>query len=202
MWTQKFFIDFNKEEKWLNDMARKGYELRNSFFVYQFRVVKPEESNYKIDCRMFKNRVDFIEYCTLFEDSGWKHIRGNWYSGTQYFKKMNESGNDDIFSDSVSKAGRYKRMSSMWLSIALAYFTYLVVFILTSDGFQINKILHPRLLYLTPDLWELSGVQFWFSFLIETPFALGRGYLWLLFLMVFALYTGFTLKARKLMKKS
>ena len=43
----KFFIDYTKEERWLNEMAKKGYEVVNKSFGYTF-----------------KN----INYCTIFED--------------------------------------------------------------------------------------------------------------------------------------
>ena len=57
----------------------------------------------------------------MFEDSGWKHIVGNKSSISQYFKKGRTNNEDDIFSDSNSKAGKYKRLinitiiSIVWL---------------------------------------------------------------------------------------
>lgn len=37
----KFFLDFEKEEKWLNEMAAKGYEFTDKTFGYKFHEVNP-----------------------------------------------------------------------------------------------------------------------------------------------------------------
>ena len=77
----KFFINYEKEEKWLQDMAEKGYELESVFLRYKFYKVPEENSIIRIDYRTFKNKRDFIDYCTMFEDSGWKHLAGTKYYG-------------------------------------------------------------------------------------------------------------------------
>ncbi|WP_428910004.1 DUF2812 domain-containing protein [Niallia sp. Krafla_26] len=196
----KYFIDFEKEEKWLSDMAKQGYQLVNTSFGYKFRAVEPEETMIKVDYRKFKKQEDFIDYLTLFEDSGWKHVAGTKSSGTQYFKKMNKS-HDDIFSDTISKAGRYKRLSNMFIELAILYFPILIALI-TTDIIDINALVNPKHLYLTPGLWEMNGYSFWFSFLFETPFALMRGFAWYFFPVLFLLYLVFGYKANKLYKDS
>jgi len=62
-----------------------GYQLERKGFGYKFRETEPEETMIKIDYRLFKKKEDFIDYLTLFEDSGWQHIAGRKSSGTQYF---------------------------------------------------------------------------------------------------------------------
>ncbi|WP_443659137.1 DUF2812 domain-containing protein [Clostridium algidicarnis] len=45
----KFFINYDKEEKWLNDMAKKGYELETASFgdvFYLKRLLQQEEVYY------------------------------------------------------------------------------------------------------------------------------------------------------------
>lgn len=199
----KCFIDYDKEEKWLNEMAKKGFQLKNAYFGYNFRTAKPQDTIIKIDYRQFIKDSDFIDYCTLFEDSGWLHISGSKCSGTQYFRKIDENSSDDIFSDSLSKASKYKRLSNMWLILALCYIPLFISLMFSkSSNVNIDMILHPKLLYYTPGLWELSGFKFWAAFLFETPFALGRGFSWLFFLIVFVFYFSFALKARILYKKN
>lgn len=197
----KFFIDYGKEEKWLNYMAKQGYELIDSTFGYKFKAVKPQKSNIRIDYRTFKKNNDFIDYCTMFEDSGWKHIAGNKWSGTQYFKKIRQGGSDDIFSDSSSKAGRYKRLANMWLTLAITYLPIMLVLI-SSGSIDVNAMLNPKLLYYTPGLWQMSGSEFWSAFLFETPFALLRGFSWMLFPLIVVLYISFGLKAQLLYNNS
>lgn len=197
----KFFIDYNKEENWLNSMAQLGYELEDVCFGYKFHKGKPEKSNIKIDYRTFKSKEEFWNYCALFEDCGWKHIAGSKYSGTQYFKKVNESGTEDIFSDISSKAGRYKRLANMWLTFSAALFPLFIVNIST-NAINLKALLNPKLSYLTPGLWEMKGLRFWTAFLFETPFAFMRLFSWGLFLLMFLIYLGVAFKAYILYRQS
>ena len=190
----KLFFNFDKEEKWLMRMAEQGYQLKSTAFGYNFYYAQPENAIFKIDYRTFKSNQDFLDYCALFEDSGWKHIAGTKQSGTQYFKKLHKDGDEDIFSDSFSRAGRYKRLSNMWLSLSVVWLPLLVI-MLTSDWLNMDGFLNPKTLYLTPGLWEMNGLQFWRHFLFETPFALLRGYSVFLWIAVVLLYMFFAIKS-------
>ncbi|WP_394233790.1 DUF2812 domain-containing protein [Niallia oryzisoli] len=197
----KFFIDFDKEEKWLNEMAKQGYQLVYKSFGYKFRRAEPENATIKVDYRIFKNQSDFIDYCTLFEDSGWEHVAGKKSSGTQYFKKMDGQSEEDIFSDKLSKAGKYKRLSAMSIQMATSFLPLLVVLI-TTDLIDMEAIVNPKQLYLTPGLWELSGATFWRAFLFETPFALMRGISWAVIPVMMILHLFFSYKANRLFEKN
>ncbi|MBU3196683.1 DUF2812 domain-containing protein [Clostridium algidicarnis] len=196
----KFFINYDKEEKWLNDMAKKGYELETASFGYKFSFTKPQNTKIRIDYRIFKNKEDFMDYSALFEDSGWKHISGNKSCGAQYFKKIDENGDEDIFSDDMSKAARYKRLSDMWIGLAVVYLPISIA-LAFQKSIDIKSILNPKLLYYTPGLWEMSGISFWRRFLFETPFAAGRGLLWLVIPIALVLYICFSVKAKMLYYK-
>jgi len=102
----KFFSDCDKEEKWLSEMLQEGYELESVSFGYKFHSIKQEKTTIRIDYRTFKKNEDFIDYCNLFEDSGWKHLVGSKRSQVQYFKNIGENNEENIFSDSISKAGK------------------------------------------------------------------------------------------------
>ena|SRR5690625_1739587 len=152
MFKFKIFLDFDKEEKWLEDMAGNGYHLNKASFGYHFLEGKPEEITIKIDYRPFKHKEDFLDYRMMFEDSGWKHIAGTKNSGIQYFKKDSKT-EDDIFSDHHSKAARYKRYANMSFQLAISYLPLLVVFYLT-DIIDFNAFINPKELYYTPGLWD------------------------------------------------
>lgn len=193
----KYFINFEKEEKWLMEMAKQGFLLENRSFGYRFRRVEPEEAIIKVDFRKFNNKEDFLDYCTLFEDSGWKHIVGDRKSGYQYFKSMDKRETDDIFSDSVSKAGKYYRLSKMFMDLAMGYL--FIVIIMNYIGIiNVDAIFNPKLLYFTPGLWEMTGIAFLAAFLFESPFALGRGFAWAFFPITMILYVIFAIKAKRL----
>lgn len=86
-----FFTNFEKEEKWLNEMAKQGYQIiKKSFYsnMYEFKTIEPENSIIKIDYRKFNKIEEYKNYLTLFEDSGWEHLAGTKKSGYQYFKRL------------------------------------------------------------------------------------------------------------------
>jgi hypothetical protein len=197
----KFFINFDKEEKWLNEMAKQGYKFTKKSIGYEFQPAKPENAAIKMDYRTFKKQEDFEDYCALFEDCGWKHITGTKSSGSQYFKNIDVNGSEDIFSDADSKAGRYKRISQMWITLASSFIPIFAVLISTGS-IDAGALLNPKLLYYTPGLWEETGAAFWGAFLFETPFALFRGFFWVLLPIMIVLYLIFALKANKQYQKT
>ncbi|OKP72297.1 hypothetical protein A3842_22870 [Paenibacillus sp. P3E] len=198
----KCFTNLEHEEKWLNDMAGRGWRfVRKSLFSYEFHEAVPEVGRIKIDYRAFVKKEDFEDYRALFEDSGWKHIQGSKSSGYQYFKMVNDQGSEDIFSDADSKAGRYKRLSEMWFSISLSFFP-IIVALMSTGTLKPAALLDPEALYLTPGLWEKTGVGFWRAFLFETPFALLRGLSAWLLPLVIMLYLIFAFKANRQYKRS
>jgi len=193
----KFFLNFDKEEQWLNEMAKQGYQLTNkSSFGYEFQPAKPEPAMIKIDYRTFKKKGDFEDYLALFEDCGWKHIAGTKSSGTQYFKRSDARGNEDIFSDADSKASRYKRISEMWFTLA-ATFIPIFAALVSTGSIKVGALLNPKLLYYTPGLWEKTGASFWSAFWFETPFAFFRGFFWMIIPLMIILYLFFAYKANK-----
>lgn len=168
----KIFKDFKKEEQFLNEMAKKGYQLvkYNSLGIYTFKPAEPKNLNYKIDYRIFSKKSDFEEYCTLFKDAGWEHVCGKYQSGTHYFLSNSEkTKNGDIFSDEESQLERYKRFSAQCfvsLTLSIVYF-----YILAPNNWSFFDI---RSWYFADNLWEMTGSMFWKAFLFETPFVILR----------------------------
>lgn len=185
----KNFMDFTKEEKWLNEMAEDGWRFvsRSAFGGYRFEKAEPKEENYRIDYRSFKNRWDYEDYLQLFADSGWLHAAGSQGSGLQYFVQAAPQKGADIFSDTAGKAGRYRRGAQMWLSLVFLYGLVFAVMAI-SGAVNLQAVLDPKVLYYTPGLWERTGAEFWQAFLFETPFALARGFAWVLYLIMLLVF--------------
>jgi len=197
----RLFVNFQKEEKWLEHMAAQGWQMKKQWLGYVFESAVPEQANIKIDYRHFKRQQDFLEYCALFEDSGWQHISGTKNSGNQYFKQVGEYSTEDIFSDDTSRAGRYKRLSDMMLMMFFIFFPFVIISY-TQGTLGFEAFTNPRELYLTPSLWELSGAAFLSAFLFETPFALMRGFSTIKGLLIFFAYVFLTIKSWLLYKKA
>ena len=177
----RFYLDLENEEKWLTEMAKQGLGLsRKTVFGYEFRQIPPQDTVIRIDYRNFNTPADFENYRMLFKDSGWEHIAGTKSSGIQYFQRISKKGDAEIFSDTTSKAARYRRLSSLWLSLALAYVP-LLISLIYSGIVDPSAFLNPKLLYYTPGLWDMTGQSFLNAFLFETPFAIIRGLSWFIF---------------------
>ena len=175
-------------------MAAQGWQMRKQWLGYVFESATPEKVNIKIDYRHFKSQQNFLEYSSLFEDSGWQHISGTRNSGNQYFKQVSDCNSEDIFSDDTSRAGRYKRLSYMMLTMFLLFYPFVII-AFTQGTLGLEAFTNPRALYLTPYLWELSGFEFWRAFLFETPFALMRGFSISIGLLFFLAYVFLAIKS-------
>lgn len=119
----KIFVDMEKEERYLSDMAENGYifKKRTFFGGYYFEKEAGQKLNYRIDYRTFNNKEAFQGYVNFLEDGGWKLVYGKYDSGNQYFLPIDESAQTELFSDNVSRADRYKRyLRAATISILLS----------------------------------------------------------------------------------
>lgn len=188
----KRFDHFEQEEEYLNYMAKEGFQFvkRSAFGIYHFKKATTNSSCYKVDYRIINKKADFLDYVSIFEDSGWKHIYGHQGSGKQYFLQVSEDATSDIFSDDKSKAERYIRLQRNY--IAWLTWMVLVIFIaLASVKFNISD-----LFFLTPGLWERQGAEFWDAFWFEFPFMLMR-VLPVVFFAIGAILNGYWAKKAK-----
>ena len=192
----KVFVDISEEEKYLNEMANKGYFLKkySSFGRYHFIEGKPEDLYYRIDYRVFKKKDDFDDYILLFEDSGWKHVYGTYQSGSQYFLPKSVDSTEDIFSDIESKAGRYLRFIQVARLCSILFIIALVI-ILISVNFNLSE-----LTFLTPGLWDKQGDEFWKAFWFEVPFVILRIIPPILLIISTVIYSIWAIQAKRLYK--
>ena len=197
----KWFLRFDKEEKWLEEMANQGWLLSRKSMFYDFQKIDPERKIIRIDFIDSKSEKDFVDYCILFEDSGWKHIAGTKMSGTQYFLKVNDDSIEEIFSDEISRAGRYKRLSNLWLFWSIVFMP-LSISMRTGGWINLDILFTPKEWYLTPGLWELSEYEFWLSFFFESPIALMRGVGWMVPIVAILICVGFAIKSRLLYRSA
>lgn len=212
MTKYKLFINIDKEEAWINSIIAQGYRLKkvSSLGQYVFEKISstdtlgnlPSEDEttenflplVRMDFRTFSKKEDFMDYLTLFEDAGWRHIAGKKSEGSQYFERMRPDCQEEIFSDSASRAGRYRRISSAWLMLFAAYLPLVIIY---SDSWESSSFSSWKDLFYTPGLWDMSGAKFLLAFLFELPFALGRafgGLFPLMLLVIVICYGYFSLK--------
>lgn len=99
--------DFEKEEKWLNEMAAKGLALVDySIFRYSFEPCEPGEYSFKIQLLEHNpNHPESEQYIRFMEETGAEQVASylNWV----YFRKKTSEGSFEIFSDIESKLKHY-----------------------------------------------------------------------------------------------
>lgn len=195
----RFFLkDLEREEIWINSYIEQGYRLKaiNVWTGrYDFEKCDNTQNVYTVrtDYRTFSNQEEFLDYVSLFQDSGWHLIWGTKSSGILYFEKMNKDAVPEIFSDNDSKAERCKRVLASWGNILFLY-VVLMGLMVTNNQFDLSILTNPKSLYYTPGLWEMEGSRFVKAFLFETPFALGRGYSGVLILFLTIVFACMTVK--------
>lgn len=154
----KQFFNIIKEEKWLNEQLQMGYYCSNisGLGIYTFEDTK-KDYVIRLDYQNYMSAEKFEEYKTIYEDFGWKHIKGSRFGNIQYWQKLAD-GDEDIFSDRESNIYYYKRVMNYSLSLAV---TLLVInFIMFKD------------LSLYEGIWDMEPSMFWKAVIFETPFAI------------------------------
>lgn len=120
--VRKAFLNYEKEEKWLNEMSSKGLALSNySWCRYVFEDSTPGEYIYRIV--LLDNTMSHPEsrkMISFFEDMGIEFVAS--YSRWVYLRKKAAEGPFEIHSDIDTRIAHYKKVSTMWLTLACAEF--------------------------------------------------------------------------------
>jgi hypothetical protein len=116
----KAFWDYEKEEKWLNEMAAKGFAMiAYSWCHYTFEDCEHSEYIYRIELLEHGvNHHESIRYIHFMEENGVECV--DTYRTWVYFRKKALDGNFKIYSDLDSRIKHYKRVSNIWLVIGCA----------------------------------------------------------------------------------
>jgi len=108
----KFFWawDFEKEEKWLNEMSSKGLQLTGiGLCKYIFEEGTPGEYSYRLI--MLENMPGHHEserYIRFIEETGVEHV-GSFFRWV-YFRKKSDNNEFELFSDIKSHINHLNRL--------------------------------------------------------------------------------------------
>ena len=174
----RIFLSLKKEEEWINSIQEEGYKLVSVNSVvpmYTFEKLSTKEMfipYVRLDFReKSMKKTNYEDYVTLFSDSGWKLIKGSRFGGAQYFQQKRPDVSRGIFSDKDSQESAKRRYVKYGYSYGFLFLLYFYIF---SRNTSWTQIINFKSWYLTPNIWNLKGVSFWYAFLFETPFALFR----------------------------
>lgn len=98
-----FAWDFDKEERWLNDMAAKGLALIGvGFCRYEFEQTLPGEYGVRLQLlEQNANHPESEKYIDFLEETGAEHV--GTYMKWVYFRKRKDAGGFELFSDNASR---------------------------------------------------------------------------------------------------
>lgn len=95
--------EFDKEEKWLNEMAAKGLSLVSvGFCKYEFEDCEPGE--YRVCLQLLDKMPGHPEskkYIEFLEATGAEHVGS--FTRWAYFRKKTADGEFELFSDNASR---------------------------------------------------------------------------------------------------
>jgi hypothetical protein len=118
----KLFADYEKEEKWLNEMSQKGYAFKGySPFRYTFEDEEPSKYTYRIQLlENLPSHVDSVNYIEFCEELGVDVVdtSGRWV----YFRKLSKDGIFEIHSDLESKIKHHKSIRAITSISAISNF--------------------------------------------------------------------------------
>jgi hypothetical protein len=117
--VHRFYSDYEKEERWLNEMASQGWHLvRYRLGGYHFEQGEPGEWIYRIELLPAEPRsAESQEYLSLLLDTGAEAVttHARWV----YLRRPAALGPFELFSDLESRIGHYRRVLKL-LTTALA----------------------------------------------------------------------------------
>lgn len=115
--VRKLFWDYEKEEKWLNEMSAKGMALSDyTWCRYVFTETPNNEYTYRIELLdHVPTHPESIAYIKFLEENGIECV--STYVRWIYLRKKSSEGVFDIYSDLESKIKHFKRINTLWNSV-------------------------------------------------------------------------------------
>lgn len=110
----KPYWNYEKEEAWLNQMARDGWALSDySWFKYIFEPCEKGEYVYYIDLlEKHHNAPESCDFIDMVEETGIKHVAS--YMRWVYFCKKADGKPFELYTDLDSKIRQLQRINRFW----------------------------------------------------------------------------------------
>ena len=143
-----FAWDFEKEEKWLNNMSASGMQLVSvGFCKYIFEDGTSAEYSYRLELlKHFPTHQESAAYIHFLEETGVEHIGS--YMRWVYLRMKSKNGEFDLFSDIDSRIKHLKRILALLLCLLPLEISSLVLNINTAIMGSITNLLCACLLAL------------------------------------------------------
>ena len=116
--VRKAYWNYEKEEKWLNEMSAKGFALTDySWCRYVFSDCEPGEFVYRLELlENLPSHPESLKYIRFMEENDAEYVAS--YMRWVYFRKKVSARAFDIYSDIESKIKHYQRIIRLFSVIA------------------------------------------------------------------------------------
>jgi hypothetical protein len=123
---RKLFVDYEKEEAWLNEKAASGLALvKYSWWKYTFEECEKGEYLYRLeDLEHSAKNAKGKAYLQSVADAGIELIQNS--QGWAYFRKKAADGPFDLFSDLESKITHYRRIQGVYVVMTFVELAVLI----------------------------------------------------------------------------
>ncbi|OEF96678.1 DUF2812 domain-containing protein [Desulfuribacillus alkaliarsenatis] len=157
--VRKLFVNFEKEEKWINEMAAKGLHLVDySLARYVFEKGKPGEYIYRLELLdHLPSSAEGQVYIESMEEYGVECV-ATYYSWA-FFRKRATEGSFDIYTDYDSRIKHYKSVITLIGIVAVV--NLIIAFMNTNLGLNAENESGKISLYLS--------LINWFVVIVLTP---------------------------------
>ncbi|QFG00703.1 DUF2812 domain-containing protein [Psychrobacillus glaciei] len=128
----RFYVDYEKEEQWVNEMAQNGWHFKK-IMVFRYTLVKGEPGAYIYRNELLaglalKNKNDYLEF---LKESGIEVV--NKFGGWAYFRKKAAEGPFEIYTDTSSKISYYNRILNLFTVLFLGNLIMGIFNLMVSD---------------------------------------------------------------------
>lgn len=128
----RLYLDKDKEEKWINNMADNGYEFKK-FFAGFYKFVPCEKGRYIHRIDLIDNISKRKEYMDFMQEIGVEVIDtwGFWV----FLRKEKSEGTFELYSDRESKINSYRKIIKTFFIVLIIEFVCVLAQIpALSDG--------------------------------------------------------------------
>jgi Protein of unknown function (DUF2812). len=115
----KLFWDYEKEEKWLNEMSAKGLHMIHYTWA-QYIFEEDSQNRYQYRIELLKDRVvnpESVIYIKFLGENDIEHIAS--YMRWIYLRKDVRNGDFDLYTDKASKIAHYSRVFNVWNTLMI-----------------------------------------------------------------------------------
>lgn len=131
--VRRLYWDFEKEERWLNEIAAKGlYLVRYSVGTYHFESGEPGKWIYRIELLPSgRGRAASREYLSFLHDTGVETV--STYMRWVYLRRLVARGPFELFTDLESRIAHYRRVLRLF-GVLLAALVAVAAGLIVSAG--------------------------------------------------------------------